>query len=270
MLAATLQPAQFAEVSTPDWAMETKWDGHRVVILTGPDGTASFNREGVRSDGLPVGVARLFEDLETPGIFDGELAKGRLYLFDLAAYDGEVSANTPWARRNMALRRVLDRWSPPGDLIELVTFVRDPAAKIALLAELQETGGEGVVFKRITSKYEHGEKSGAWRKLKFLSEVDAIVTGAGHEGKNNLTLGLADPTGPDVLPGGVRGREVGRCSALTGDGPNVKIGDVVTVTVTGLGATGRLVEPVTPRLRTDKPVVDCTIDQLHELRRISR
>lgn len=278
MRASTLEPVDFAEVSTPDWAMERKWDGRREIVTTGPDGPTAYNREGIAHP-LPENLVVPFSQIETVATFDGEYANGRLHLFDVPLYgDQIVTPATPWYRRNMALRKFLDLWSPPSADVELVTFVRDPAEKIALLAELQEIGGEGVVFKRLSSLYEHprrpDDKSKAWRKMKFLSEVDAIVIDVGHEGKNNLTLGLVDPTGPQVLPGGVRGREVGRCSALTGDGKTqtIEIGDVVTVTVTGLGASGRLVEPVSPRLRpgADKQAVDCTIDQLYELRRISR
>lgn len=268
MLATLMSPTDFAMISEPSFAMERKIDGHRKLVQTGPSGAKAFNRSGSPTT-LPSALLSALDALETPAVLDGELYQGRLHLFDLPFYDGVIDQSTPWARRHMALRKLLDLWSPVGFLFEVVPFVRDSGDKMALLSEIQDSGGEGVVAKRIDSPYTPGYST-AWLKLKLLEDVDVVVVEQSSDGKRNLTLAMADPSGDLLLPGGVRGRNVGRCSAITGDGPRVQVGDVVTVRVGGVGSSGRLVEPRTPRLRDDKTPADCTIDQLVPVRKISR
>lgn len=269
MLAATLRPDDFGEVTDPRWVMERKWDGYRLLVTTGPDGPAAFSREGNKR-ALPANLQAVFGPVENVATFDGEYAQGVFHLFDMPHLEGFVTPDLPWARRHLRMRKVLDAWSPPDEVIRVVDHVREGEAKLDLLRLVQEEGGEGVVFKLLDAPYRPG-RSSSWRKHKFVLHVDCVVIDTGHEGKNNLVLAMADPAGDLLIPGG-RGREVGRCSSQTGDGRHqvISVGDVVTVTVTGLGASGRLVEPVKPRVRADKPAEMCTIDQLDDLRGISR
>lgn len=270
MLAVTLDDADFATVTTPAWPMQKKVDGVRIVTTTGPDGPTFFNRAGqLYTFKIRPAVVSALSDLEDPGVLDGEYANGIYHIFDLPLWRKDCAPTEPWADRNRKLQRLLDRWSPPTDVIRPVPFVVASAAKIDMLAEINEAGGEGVVFKLATSAYTPGESS-AWRKMKFVEEVDVVIVDAGHNGKDNFTLALVDPSGPMILPSGTRGREVGHCSAITGDGRRCKIGDVVTVTVAGVGSSGSLVEAVKPRLRHDKGPDECTIDQLDPIRRVHR
>ena len=80
-----------------------------------------------------------------------------------------------------------------------------------------------------------------------------MVIDRGINGKDNLLLGVYRD-GEMV--------EVGKVSALTGDGPRVSIGDVVTVKVLYASAAGKLYLPVTPHLRTDKSRTDCGYEQI--------
>lgn len=273
MLATTLPLDQFPIVSTPAWAMERKWDGWRQLVTTGPDGPAGFSREGNRRP-LPAALQAMFSTLTTDALFDGELVQGRFYLFDMPWYadaEPQVTWETPWARRQIAIRKVLDRWSPDANLLIHVRHVVSSEDKLTLLEEIQTEGGEGVVFKRLDSRYMVGE-SDLWRRHKFVQDVDVVVVGAGHEGKDNYVLAMADETGDLILPGGIRGREVGRVSGKTGDAKHglVEIGKVVSVKIVGVGSSGRLVEPTMPRVRDDKSPAECTIDQLATIREIRR
>jgi ATP-dependent DNA ligase len=270
MLATRLDPGCRPMVMGPTYGMEVKADGHRKLTVTGPNGPSVYNRDGHRAaQPLP---APLFESLSTltvPAILDGELVQGCLYLFDLVSYDGIVTPNVPFAKRSAALRHLVDVWDPPGWVEVVDPYIVDPDEKQAAIDGLEMLGAEGVVFKRLDSPYIPG-KSTAWLKLKFLEDVDAVVYGTGHEGKDNLMLAMADPAGDLVLPDGTVGRDIGRVSAQQGDGANVEVGQVVQVRVGGLGATGRLVEPRKPTIRHDKTPAECGIDQLATLRRINR
>lgn len=271
MLADTASASTFAELITPRWAMETKWDGFRMLAVGGGDGPpAGYNRKGERAV-LPANVTAEMRSLATPAILDGEYANGVYHVFDLLELDGDDQRSLPWARRNLNMRQLLDRWSPADAVIQRVEFVREGADKLALLREIEATGGEGSMFKRIDSPYEPGpSRSRCWLKYKLLADVDVVIVGAGHEGKANFTIAMADPDGDLVLPDGSKGREVGRVDARHKSAKGAGIGSVVSVRVTGLGATGRLVEPRHPTPRTDKTPAECTIAQLDTLRKISR
>ena len=259
MLPTPISPSDFAMISEPAWAVEAKVDGYRKLVTTGPDGAKVFSRSGAASS-LPAPLISALSTLEVRTVLDGEFSQGRLHLFDLPFYDGLIDQSTPWARRHLGLRKLLDLWSPPSTLIEVVPFVRQSADKIALLSAIQETGGEGIVAKRIDSAYTPGYST-AWLKLKLQLDADCIVGTLGTD-RQNMELLMLDNHGEP--------QPVGRCSRLTGDGPKVKVGDVVTVRTIGLGASGRLIEPVTPRRREDKRPAECTLDQLASLRRVRR
>lgn len=270
MLANPLPLERLDEVCTSDWAMERKIDGHRMLITTGPKGPAGWNRAGQRCL-IPAHIRDVFRTVELTATFDGELANGTFHLFDMPALTNVVDHRTPWGRRNWLLSKLYEKWDVDDQVVDVVPMVRDKTAKLNLLREINDAGGEGVVFKRLGSTYQPGpRKSTDWFKYKLVQDVDVVLSAAGANGKQNFTIAMADPAGTITLPDGTKATEVGRVSALTGDGPRCKVGDVVKVTVTGLGSSRRLVEPVKPRRRTDKTPAECGLDQLDTLRRISR
>ena len=72
-----------------------------------------------------------------------------------------------------------------------------------LLAVSRQQGLEGVVAKRLTSRYEPGKRSPAWRKVKVVLRQEAVVGGwrpgegdrAGQIG--SLLVGVYGPAGLD-------------------------------------------------------------------------
>jgi bifunctional non-homologous end joining protein LigD len=184
--------------SGDDWLFEVKWDGFRLETIVGPQGVRTFTRNG--KDG-----AGSFPDLLDPptwiaadeAVVDGEVvaldARGRpdfsllqdslgpaaarpgspvvYQVFDLLHLDGRCLHDVPLERRKELLRGVL-REHPRVRLSEHVV-----ADGPAFLAAVREQGLEGVVAKRRTSRYEPGQRSGAWRKVKVRPEQDLVVVG---------------------------------------------------------------------------------------------
>lgn len=233
-------------VQSDEWAAEQKLDGHRALIdLT--SGTP-YTRAGKRFDRL-VKVGRLLSELHqhrdgtANAWLDGEFLPDRdeLWLFDFVIEGGDHTYDQR--------RTLLNAFS---DVMHVVPSYTEWADKARLTQELLRTNREGVMFKRRSSLY-RSRRSQNWLKYKFTNTADCVVTDLRLDGRDNLELSLY--FGNALKP-------VAECSALTGDGPSVKVGDVVEVTYLYATPDHRLYQPVTPKLRTDKHPNDCTSEQL--------
>lgn len=94
----------------------------------------------------------------------------QLYLFDLLHLDGDDTLDLPYTRRQ--LLEDLDLDSAP-----VRTPPAFPAAGIDLLAAVEATGLEGVVSKRMDSRYEPGRRSRAWIKTLVPHTTRAVIAG---------------------------------------------------------------------------------------------
>jgi ATP-dependent DNA ligase len=255
MLARPLEDDPDLLIRDNEWALETKLDGKR-ILASGIEGHAvrTYNRKADRTD-VPAPIARELETLlAIRAVVDGELIDGRLWLFDMPACGSLATPSTAWDDRRAALEALFDPhiWRPTN--IKLLPCARTTTQKRALFKRLRNGNFEGAIAKRRSSLYRPGQRSTDWRKIVFRSTVDCLVVGQGRDGKANFVLGLF--CDGDLV-------EVGEVSALTGDGPRVSVGNVVTVTYRHLSPrSGRLLMPVKPILRDDKDASECTFDQL--------
>lgn len=248
--------------------LDVKIDGKRLLVDLSPAaGPRAWQRDGDPTP-MPGPLAELLGRGRADVLLDGEVVGDTFWVFDYLRHDDLAE---PLRKRRERLDRFLTRWAPPADLVRPVPSAAGVADKARLAQRVLTEGLEGLVSKRLDSIYLPGKRSGSWRKLKHVKEADFVVTRLAVDGKDNMALGL--------WAGGETPLVVGESSALTGDGPKVKqivaaagrgpdediadLGIVVTVTYLYVGANGRLVQPVTPRLRTDKRPEECTYDQLH-------
>lgn len=175
------------------WAFEVKWDGYRTVTAVDvPAGTATmWSSNGLdltgRFGGCVVGLPAAVHG--TSAVLDGEVIAfgpdGRpsfqalqsgtgplAYLvFDLLALNGHDTCELAYRDRRRLLRGVLDdgagwRVAPwqIGDGAALWSFT---AAE----------GHEGVIAKRLDSRYEPGRRSAAWIKVKHVRRQEFVVGG---------------------------------------------------------------------------------------------
>jgi bifunctional non-homologous end joining protein LigD len=205
-----------AKLSTlpPDksgWAFEVKWDGVRAIACSQPgrirllsrnanDVTAAYpelralNRElGSHSailDGEIVafdeGGRPSFEALQPRMHLRGEAAVRRraqatpvtYVLFDLLWLDGHSLIELPYTERRArlaALKLDGERWCTPEFHV---------GEGSALLAATREQGLEGVIAKRLDSRYTPGRRSDSWLKIKH-SQRQEVVIGGWTEGKGS-------------------------------------------------------------------------------------
>lgn len=235
------------------WAMSQKLDGHRLVLSSG-NGLKRYNRHG---DETPVPVVLQQSKLartEVPILIDGEFLDETLWVFDILELNGKSLLKFPWFARVEVAAALVEKLDDP--VIKSIPYWDLLTDKHDMFDKLRNNNAEGVVFADKNGRYHQG-RSKSLLKFKFLKEVDCIVTDKNLDDKDNLELAV-------MRDGAIH--NVGRVSALTGDGPNIKVGDVVTVTVLYSTEGGRLFHPVKPKLRTDKLPEECTYDQIEVIK----
>jgi bifunctional non-homologous end joining protein LigD len=184
------------------WGFEFKWDGERILAFW--DGRAlrlqSRNRLEVTAQYPEVaGLAAALGP--EPLLLDGEIVardeRGEIsfqrlarrmhrrvgvqaaareapvvyLIFDLLHQDGASLLAAPYRER----RARLEALGLTGPAWRTPAFY--PGAGEAVLAAAREHHLEGVVAKRLDSRYEPGRRSGAWRKLKLIRRQEFVIGG---------------------------------------------------------------------------------------------
>lgn len=194
------------EVPTDEdtWAFEVKWDGIRAVVfvsngslrvqssnlhditarwpelqgmtdhLAGHDVVldgeiVTFDEHGVPDFGLlqkrmNVGAARSASEWSArqPAVY---------VLFDLLWLDGHDATVLTYRQR----RRLLDDLVEPGPNWQVPQYYRGDGHD--LLEAVVARGMEGLMAKRLDSRYEIGRRSTSWRKLKVRQRQELVVGG---------------------------------------------------------------------------------------------
>lgn len=211
------------------WALEMKWDGVRalaytggrevrLVSRTGQDITVAYpelrglggalRRRQALLDGEIVALGDTgwpdFEALQPRIHVTSATAAERLaarwpvtYLaFDLLHLDGRPLLDAPYRERRALLESLgLDgpHWQTPP------SFTGVPGEDVQAVS--RQHGLEGIVAKRLESRYEPGKRTGSWRKIKNIRRQEAVIGGwrwgegnrAGQIG--SLLVGVQTPEG---------------------------------------------------------------------------
>ena len=177
-----------------DWVFEIKWDGYRTIVHVA-DGVVRLQSTAGHdvTDRWPE-----FRDLATSvnamsAILDGELIVfddgGRprfdlvqrsgvgsdrqavIQFFDVLQVDGIDTIDLAYLDR----RRLLDQLIEQGDNWTVPSFTVGDGA--ALVAATADQGLEGVIAKRVDSRYRPGARSNDWRKIKNRTTVELTIGG---------------------------------------------------------------------------------------------
>jgi bifunctional non-homologous end joining protein LigD len=213
------------------WAYEMKWDGVRAVAFVEGAVVRLWSRSGREITGsypelAPLGAAVAADR----AVLDGEIVAfaggqwpsfealqqrinvaapaqiARLaaeipvsYLaFDLLCLDGRPLLDAPYTER----RALLEGLGLGGRNWQTPPSFRDVPGR-ELLEVSRQQGLEGVVAKRLTSRYDPGKRSPAWRKVKVVLRQEAVVGGwkpgeGGRAGRiGSLLIGVQGPDGLD-------------------------------------------------------------------------
>ena len=192
-----------APFNRPDWMWEPKLDGYRVLAFIDQHGVKLRSRRGLELAGaFPKVVAELAAQAVDGMVLDGEIvafdASGKpsfnalqnrvqlktereiaaadqktpaiYYCFDLLYFAGIDLRRAAYRDR----RRYLAQCLLPTPLVQLVHTADDG---IALHAAALASGFEGVIGKRADSRYEAGQRSASWLKIKPVQSADFVVGG---------------------------------------------------------------------------------------------
>jgi bifunctional non-homologous end joining protein LigD len=170
------------EIPGEGWLFEIKWDGYRIVSrVTGGEAELRSRKGEEYSRRFPAVAAALPAALRSPDcVVDGEICaldeQGRpsfsamqqgkpdtpivYYLFDLLELDGEPLIELPFADRRARLEELLDGRNRTVRLSESFDDGE------ALAEVVSEQGLEGMMAKRVDSRYRPGERTRDWLKIK--------------------------------------------------------------------------------------------------------
>jgi bifunctional non-homologous end joining protein LigD len=175
------------------WEFEIKWDGYRIVArLAGGEAELRTRKDQDYSQRFANVVKELVKALKTPDcVVDGEVCaldeEGRpsfsamqqakagtpivYYVFDLLEVDGEPVIDLPLSERRARLRKLLDGRNRTVQFSE--PFDDGPA----LMRAAKERRLEGIMGKRLESRYLPGKRSRDWLKFKAHAEQEFVIAG---------------------------------------------------------------------------------------------
>jgi bifunctional non-homologous end joining protein LigD len=199
------------------WGFEVKWDGIRTILfcdhghmsLLGRNGTDFTSRyPEVRELARELGARRIILDgeivaFDEEGRPSFERLQSRMHLasdsavrrrmrdipvtyvaFDLLYLDGRSTFSLTYQQR----RELLDALPLEGRAWRAPAY--HPGEGSALLAATKELGIEGVMAKRLDSRYDPGRRSTGWIKVKNICEQDVVIGGwAPGEGRRSGRVG---------------------------------------------------------------------------------
>jgi bifunctional non-homologous end joining protein LigD len=173
------------------WQYEIKLDGYRSLLVKQDGTSALYSRRGHRVDRKYPSIASAFSALSSGTILDGEivalnengkpdfsaLQHGKLdrlyfYAFDLLAFRGKNTMRLPLHQRRVLLEQAVEGLSDPVRLSPSFDFAARDIVRAA-----RENGLEGIVAKRIDSRYESAQRSGSWVKYKTSPGQEFVIGG---------------------------------------------------------------------------------------------
>jgi bifunctional non-homologous end joining protein LigD len=186
--------AETSEMPRGDgWEYEIKWDGYRIVSrVAGGEAQLRSRKDQDYTARFDKIARELVKALKTPDcVVDGEVCaldeEGRpsfsamqqakadtpivYYLFDVLEVDGESVIDLPLAERRKRLRKLLDGRN------RTVLFSEGFDDGSALLRAAKEQRLEGIMGKRLDSRYLPGKRSRDWLKFKTHGEQEFVIAG---------------------------------------------------------------------------------------------
>ena len=245
------QPEVQRYLDDPDYCMQEKLDGKRILIeKTGTDITG-INRKGL-AIGLPETIHQSAQNIAADFIIDGESIGDDFFAFDILALNSEDVRSIPYYKRWNSLCQLLN--SNSAQHIHWVDAVFSKASKLELYEYLQAVKAEGVVFKRRSSPYtpDRPASGGDQFKYKFYATLSAVVSKIND--KRSVELQLLDQSKGWVTAGNV---------TIPANQSIPEVNAVVEIRyLYAFRESGCLYQPVFLGGRTDVDSNDCTVSQL--------
>ena len=195
----------------PGWSYEVKWDGYRALLQKRGASIRLVSRREVDLTRTYPAIVQAASSLRVKDmVLDGEIvalgadgqpsfqalqhrssAAGHFtiayYAFDVLEVDGRDLTGKPLSERRVHLGAAVH-----GSGLLLSEPL--PGTPRQIEATVRQFGLEGVVAKRLDSRYEPGQRTGAWLKVKFQRRQEFVIGGFRPDGSmvDALVVGYYD------------------------------------------------------------------------------
>jgi bifunctional non-homologous end joining protein LigD len=168
----------------PNWLMQEKYDGRRLLIKKSSAENIAINKKGLAIF-IVKEVMDLIKSVPVDIVVDGEIIGNRYYIFDILEYNGI----------DLRSKSVQERYDILKNIEEIKDYVVasyvTEEGKRDLFKRLKEDGKEGVVFKEIHSTYIPGRPSSGGNQIKFKFWKSAtVVVDSIHKTKRSVGVAV--------------------------------------------------------------------------------
>lgn len=177
-----------------NWLFETKFDGYRALAQIESGKTTLISRNGNSFNTKYRDIVKTLNEISNDLVLDGEIViedqhgksrfqwlqnidkkpkQGKLkyYVFDLLYFNGYDLRQLDLILRKKILKALLPK------LPDIVYSEHRIGNGIEAFAEAEKLGGEGIIAKKITSKYYTDKRSKEWLKVKTEKQQEMVIGG---------------------------------------------------------------------------------------------
>lgn len=176
-----------------DWLFEIKWDGYRAVAEKKDDNILLYSRTGTSFQQTYPIVAHQLKRINADAVLDGEIVvlndEGKpdfqllqhysenqdrpiqFQVFDLLELNGHDTTGLPLINRKELLKRII----PKDEVIKFSDHILEMGKSFFKVSK--ENNLEGIIAKKIDSKYYPGKRTSEWLKIKNHKTAEGIIAG---------------------------------------------------------------------------------------------
>lgn len=199
---ATLHNKPFSD---KDWIFELKLDGYRAIAYKKGTSVKLYSRNQKSFNKKYASIYNVLKKIQYDFILDGEIValdtKGKssfellqnyqndkktkllFYIFDILYLDQYDLQKLPLIKR----KEILKKFLPDHPLLEFVDHIKEKGEE--MFAIISKKGIEGIIAKKKDSKYQAGERSKNWLKIKNTAIHEAIICGCTKSESQNKKFG---------------------------------------------------------------------------------
>src|ERR1700741_3851817 len=177
-----------------DWLFEIKWDGYRAIAEIDKKQVRLYSRNGNSFNAAYPVIVEELSKINYSVTFDGEVVvlndEGQsdfqklqlystdsnvplyYYVFDILSYKGKTTINLPLIQRKELLQKLLQE---QDGLIRYSDHIVEKGIRFFSVAQKNDL--EGIMAKKIDSKYHPGVRTNEWLKIKHHKTEDVIIVG---------------------------------------------------------------------------------------------
>ncbi|HEV8083829.1 MAG TPA: DNA ligase D [Chitinophagaceae bacterium] len=204
-----MEPMLAKETEDPfddkDWLFEIKWDGYRAVTEKSKNNIALYSRNGITFEYTYPIVVEQLKLIEQNVVLDGEIVvlndEGhpsfqflqhysentdrpiQYHIFDLLSLNGHDTTGLTLVERKELLQKII----PENEVIKYSDHIFEQGKSFFKVST--DNNLEGIIAKKIDSKYYPGKRTTEWLKIKNHKTQEAIIAGYTQAGGSRKYFG---------------------------------------------------------------------------------